>query len=90
MNKKKTMKVTIDKIETVELEVQLPMFTKDKNYYYKICDKKTIIVNNSEFESSITIHDYMSKYPLAYEQISEQEFNNVFILLINKLNDYAK
>ena len=71
------MKVTIDKTEKVEIEVQLPLFTKDGNRYWKIEENQTIQVCLWSDEIMIKRVDWAMEYPCAYEQITEDEFNQV-------------
>jgi len=71
------MKVTIEKKETMEIEVQLPLFTKDKERYYKIEENKTTIICLWSNEVSVKITDFAMSYPCGYEQITEDEFNTI-------------
>jgi len=71
------MKVTIEKKETMEIEVQLPLFTKDKERYYKIEENKTTIICLWSNEVSVKITEFAMSYPCAYEQITEEQFNEV-------------
>jgi hypothetical protein len=71
------MKVTIEKKETMEIEVQLPLFTKDKERYYKIEENKTTIICFWSNEVSVKITEFAMSYPCAYEQITEDEFNTI-------------
>jgi hypothetical protein len=76
-NNKNTMKVTIDKTEKVEIEVQLPLFTKDGNRYWKIEENQTIQVCLWSDEIMIKKVDWTMEYPCAYEQITEEQFNQI-------------
>lgn len=71
------MKVTVEKTEKVEIEVQLPLFTKDKERYYKIEENKTTIICLWSNEVSVKITEFAMNYPCAYEQITEDEFNTI-------------
>jgi hypothetical protein len=71
------MKVTVEKTEKVEIEVQLPLFTKDKERYYKIEDNRTTIICLWSNEVSVKITDFAMSYPCGYEQITEEQFNEV-------------
>lgn len=71
------MKVTIDKTEKVEIEVTLPLFTKDGNRYWKIEENQTIQVCLWTDEISIKKTGWAMSYPCAYEQITEQQFNEI-------------
>jgi hypothetical protein len=84
------MKIKIERKQEVEMEVQLPLFTKDKHHYYRIDVNETLILFAGYTECTITLNDYMMNFPLGFEQITEEEFNHVYILLISKLNSYAK
>jgi hypothetical protein len=78
------MKVTIEKIERVEIEVQLPLFTKNGNRYWKIEENNTTQICLWTDEVMIKKVDWSMEYPCAYEQISEDEFNEV----INKAKQF--
>ena len=71
------MKVTVEKTEKVEIEVELPLFTKDKERYYKIEENKTTIICLWSNEVNVKITEFAMNYPCAYEQISEDEFNTI-------------
>jgi hypothetical protein len=71
------MKVTVEKTEKVEIEVQLPLFTKDKERYYKIEENKTTIICLWSNEVSVKITEFAMSYPCGYEQITEEQFNKV-------------
>jgi hypothetical protein len=78
------MKVTIEKTERVEIEVQLPLFTKNGNRYWKIEENNTTQICLWTDEVMIKKVDWSMEYPCAYEQISEDEFNEV----INKAKQF--
>ncbi len=71
------MKVTIEKTEKFEIEVTLPLFTKDGNRYWKIEENQTIQVCLWSDEVLIKKIEWAMQYPCAYEQITENEFNEV-------------
>lgn len=71
------MKVTIEKTEKVDIEVQLPLFTKDGNRYWKIEENQSIQICLWNDEISIKKIDWAMSFPCAYEQITETEFNEV-------------
>lgn len=71
------MKVIIDKTEKVEIEVTLPLFTKDGNRYWKIEENQTIQVCLWSDEIMIKKIDWAMNYPCGFEQITEEEFNEV-------------
>jgi hypothetical protein len=71
------MKVTIDKTERIEIEVQLPLFTKNGNRYWKIEENNTTQICLWTDEVMIKKVDWSMEYPCAYEQITEDEFNEV-------------
>lgn len=78
------MKVTIDKTEKVEIEVQLPLFTKNNTAYYKIEENKTTQICIWTNEINIKIVDWAMEYPCGYEQVTENEFNEV----VNRLKEF--
>ena len=78
------MKVTIEKTEKVEIEVQLPLFTKDGNRYWKIEENQTIQICIWSDEVMIKKVNFSMSFPCAYEQISEDEFNEA----INKVKNF--
>jgi hypothetical protein len=78
------MKVTIEKTERVEIEVQLPLFTKNGNRYWKIEENNTTQICLWTDEVMIKKVDWSMEYPCGYEQISEDEFNEV----INKAKQF--
>ena len=78
------MKVTVEKTERVEIEVQLPLFTKNGNRYWKIEENNTIQICLWTDEVMIKKVDWSMEYPCAYEQITEEEFNEV----INKAKQF--
>ena len=71
------MKVTVEKTEKVQIEVQLPLFTKDKERYYKIEENKTTIICFWSNEVNVKITEFAMNYPCGYEQITEDEFNTI-------------
>jgi hypothetical protein len=71
------MKVTIDKTEKVEIEVTLPLFTKDGNRYWKIEEHQTIHICLWSDEVIIKKIDWAMNYPCGFEQITEEQFNEV-------------
>jgi hypothetical protein len=78
------MKVTVEKIERVEIDVQLPLFTKNGNRYWKIEENNTTQICLWTDEVMIKKVYWSMEYPCAYEQISEDEFNEV----INKAKQF--
>ena len=78
------MKVTIERKEKVEIEVTLPLFTKDGNRYWKIEENQTIQVCLWSDEVLIKKIEWAMNYPCAYEQITEDEFNEV----VNKAKSF--
>jgi len=78
------MKVTVEKTERVEIEVQLPLFTKNGNRYWKIEENNTTQICLWTDEVMIKKVDWSMEYPCAYEQITEDEFNEV----INKAKQF--
>lgn len=79
------MKVTIERKEKVEVEVNLPLFTKDKYYYYMIEENRTTTVLYHKDEVIIQMVSYTMQFPCAYEQIDCEEFFNVLTLAKTKL-----
>lgn len=71
------MKVTIQKTENVQIEVQLPLFVKDTNRYYKIEEKKTTQISFWQDEINVRYFNWALEYPCAYEVITEEEFNTI-------------
>ena len=52
------MKITIERKEKVQVEVQLPLFTKQSYHYYMIEESRTTVLFFGENEQSI--HDAIS------------------------------
>ena len=75
------MKITIERKEKVQLEVQLPMFTKQSYHYYMVEESRTTVLFFGENEQSITVTQHMMQYPCSYEKIEEKEFNEVFNII---------
>ena len=71
------MKVTIDKTEKVEIEVKLPLFTKDGSRYWKIEENQTTQICIWSDEVMVKKVDWAMTYPCGYEQITEEQFNEV-------------
>ena len=80
------MKITIEKKEMVEIEISFPRYARSGSHYYKIEENQTIVLFVSDMEHSFTVHGYMSKYPLYYMVITEDEFNTAFEELKSKIN----
>lgn len=72
------MKITIERKEKVQVEVQLPMFTKQSYHYYMVEESRTTVLFSGENEQSITVTQHMMQYPCSYERIEEKEFNEVY------------
>ena len=75
------MKITIERKEKVQLEVQLPMFTKQSYHYSMVEETRTTVLFFGENEQSITVTQHMMQYPCSYEKIDEKEFNEVFNII---------
>ena len=71
------MKVTIEKKEKVEIEVQLPLFTKDGNRYWKIEENQTTQICLWSDEINVKKIDWAMQYPCGFEQITEEQFNEI-------------
>ncbi len=73
------MKATIEVLQKIEVEYELPFFSKDVIHYYKLEPHKTTIVTNTQYSSnSISFNNYMMDFPLKFEQISEEEFMQAY------------
>ena len=72
------MKITIERKEKVQVEVQLPLFTKQSYHYYMIEETRTTCLFLGGHEHSITVTQHVLQYPCAYEQITESEYNEVY------------
>jgi hypothetical protein len=72
------MKITIERKEKVQMEVQLPLFTKQNYHYYMVEETRTTVLFLGEFEHSIQVTQHMMQYPCSYEQITEKEYNEVY------------
>lgn len=72
------MKIIIERKEKVQVEVQLPLFTKQSYHYYMIEESRTTVLFFGENEQSITVTQHMMQYPCSYEQITESEYNEVY------------
>lgn len=75
------MKITIERKEKVQMEVELPMFTKQSYHYYMVEETRTTVLFFGENEQSITVTQHMMQYPCSYEKIEEKEFNEVFNII---------
>ena len=75
------MKITIERKEKVQVEVELPMFTKQSYHYYMVEETRTTVLFFGENEQSITVTQHMLQYPCSYEKIEEKEFNEVFNII---------
>lgn len=75
------MKITIERKEKLQVEVQLPMFTKQSYHYYMVEETRTTVLFFGENEQSITVTQHMMQYPCSYEKIEEKEFNEVFNII---------
>lgn len=72
------MKITIEKIEKMQVEVSLPLFTKQSYHYYMIEENRTTCVFMGTHEVSIQVTQHMMSYPCSYERITENEYNEVY------------
>ena len=72
------MKITIERKEKVQVEVELPLFTKLSYHYYMIEESRTTCLFLGDHEHSITVTQHMMQYPCSYEQITESEYNEVY------------
>lgn len=72
------MKITIERKEKVQVEVQLPLFTKQSYHYYMVEETRTTCLFLGDHEHSITVTQHMMQYPCSYEQITESEYNEVY------------
>ncbi len=70
------MKVTIERKEKVEVEVQLPLFTKDKHHYYMLNENKSIVLFVGEDDYSISVNNYLMQF---------QVLVNLHLLLVMSL-----
>ena len=75
------MKITIERKEKVQMEVELPMFTKQSYHYYMVEETRTTVLFFGENEQSITVTQHMMQYPCSYEKIEEKEFNEVYNII---------
>ena len=75
------MKITIERKEKVQMEVELPMFTKQSYHYYMVEETRTTVLFFGENEQSITVTQHMMQYPCSYERIEENEFNEVYNII---------
>lgn len=73
------MKATIEVLQKIEVEYELPFYSKDVIHYYKLEAHRTTIVTNTQYSSnSISFNNYMMDFPLKFEQISEDEFMQAY------------
>lgn len=73
------MKATIEVLQKIEVEYELPFYSKDVIHYYKLEHHRTTIVTNTQYSSnSISFNNYMMDFPLKFEQISEDEFMQAY------------
>lgn len=81
------MKVTIEKTEKVEIDIQLPYFSKGSGHYYKVEKNQTIILFNTKYDFySLEVKDVMYSYPLSLEPVTENEFDLVLETIKTKIN----
>lgn len=81
------MKVTIEKKEEIEVDIELPYYSFKLGYYFKVTEFNTITLFDFGEEISIANNGFMMKYPLTYQKITEQEFNLKFQEIKNKINN---
>jgi len=79
------MKITIERKEKIEIEVNLPAFRKNLFHFYKIEENKTTTVFESYQSYSIDVREFIMQYTFEYETITEQEFNEVYNQVKSKL-----
>ena len=80
------MKITIEKKERVEIEVQLPTYRKSSHHYYMIDENKSICVyNGTEKNYSIEINEYMMRFPFDYDECSQELFEKMYNQVKSKL-----
>jgi hypothetical protein len=79
------MKITIEKKESVEIEVQLPTYRKSKNHFYKLEENKTTCVYEGIGSYSIEVNEYCMKFPFEFEECTENDFNEMYNQVKNKL-----
>jgi hypothetical protein len=73
------MKITIEKKEKIEIEIELPVYRKSSHHYYKIDENKSVCVyNGTEGSYSIEINEYMMKFPFDYEECTKEQFEEVY------------
>ncbi len=73
------MKATIEVLQKIEVEYELPFYSKDVIHFYKLEAHRTTIVTNTQYSSnSISFNNYMMDFPLKFEQISEDEFMQAY------------
>jgi len=82
------MKITIERKEKVEVEVQLPYYSKTTCHYFKIEENKTTCVNYYDSLDSygIDVNNYQQKFPFDYEQTTEEVFNKILEIVKLKIN----
>lgn len=81
------MKITIERKEKVEVEVQLPYYSKTTCHYFKIEENKTTCVDYYDLVSyGIEVNNYQQKFPFDYERTTEEEFNKVLEIVKLKIN----
>lgn len=81
------MKITIERKEKVEVEVQLPYYSKTTCHFFKIEEDKTTCVNYYDLVSfGIEVNNYQQKFPFDYEKCTEEEYNKIFEIVKFKIN----
>lgn len=79
------MKLTIQKTENIEVEVQLPTYRRTKFHYFKIDEKETITVYDGGNEFRIEKTERMIDFPLTFDETTPDEFNDKYKEVFEKI-----
>lgn len=72
------MKITIQKTETIELDVQLPTYRRSTYHWFKIDEKETITVYNGGKDFRIEKVERLVEYPLSFNESNYDEFMQAY------------
>jgi hypothetical protein len=79
------MKITIEKKETVEVEVTLPAYRKNNHHYFKLEENKTTTAYCFQNEYQIQVSGYLMNFPFQYEEITAEQFEEVYNQVKSKI-----
>ena len=68
------MKITFQKTETIEVDVQLPAYRRSTYHWFKIDENETITVYNGGKDFRIEKVERLVEYPLGFNESNYDEF----------------